>query len=214
MKQRIINLPGALLFLILISPLFSQAVNREMSFEIDGETHQIAEFGALLAEVDDGLKILMTMPPEHRPKAYKDIDVEAEDELLMMNGKRIRTVAEFKEQYERLGIGEEVKLGLRRGERMFISRFPKIDPENAPRVVMKVQRDGDGGGMNEDLTVAAELGMLLRDGENGLEIETIRGLGEVEGLDIKDGDILKSLDGQQISSTAQWDDLFTKNCGR
>ncbi len=191
----------------LLSSISAQEFSRRVELEVDGETHQLVEFGALIGEVDGELKFLLTMPSDHLQKAYKGVDIKEEDKILMMNGKRIRTVAEFKELYDVVEIGADVKLGLRRGEEMFIRSFPKIDPEDAPQMVMRVSRD-DGEGGNEDITLAAELSMLLRGKGDRLEVETIEGLGEVDGLDIATGDIISKLNGKPLSSTEEWDKQY------
>ena len=71
------------------------------------------------------VKVVFVTPAQRRGKAYRDVDLKTEDRILMANGKRIKTVADFKELYESLPVGEELKMGLRRGEEMRMASFQK-----------------------------------------------------------------------------------------
>jgi PDZ domain-containing secreted protein len=68
-------------------------------------------------------------PPEGTlPKEYEDIDIQGGDIIKMMNGKRVKTTDAIKKIYEELEIGDEIKLGVKREDEMFIVTFKKADP--------------------------------------------------------------------------------------
>lgn len=113
---------------------------------IKGEIFDIPELGALVIKGDDGLKVEHVMPAEARPKAYADVDVKSNDLILLVNGKRVKTIKDIEKQYKGVAVGEEVKLGLQRGEETLISRFTKADPKDLPqRKIIMRKSDGAKG---------------------------------------------------------------------
>lgn len=151
----------------------------------------------------------MVMDGDQRPKGYRDVDAKSGDEILMMNAKRVKDTATMKEIYEGLAIGDDVKIGVKRDGKMFIVNFPKIDPENAPRMVMHVST-GDGPGVEgegHNMMPLVGLHIILKD---GMELEKLDGLpGETpEDADLQTGDVVTAINGQTVSAIADFRKIY------
>lgn len=93
----------------------------------------IPELGCVLGDEAKQVKILHAMPGANRPKAYAGIDVQANDLILMVNAKPLKTSAAFKTLYEALAPGDTITLGIKRGEAMHLASFLKMDPKDMPK---------------------------------------------------------------------------------
>lgn len=189
------------LCLLFSTALSAQVMTRTFTTAGEGEIFQLPELGAIVAADSGKVYFLAVMEGGHRPAAYADIDVEEQDEILMMNGQRIKTVENLKTLYEVLEIGAEIKLGLRRNGQMFLISFPKINPEDAPRQVVRTVI-GDGSGNVEDIYPMPGLQILLRPSGDKILVEKLHGLKEAPpaGSNFQDGDILVKLDGKVMTS--------------
>ncbi|MFQ5640070.1 MAG: hypothetical protein ACE5IR_18990 [bacterium] len=82
-----------LIGVVLICMTSSQAQVR-MTRKIDGDgAFHLKELQAILTSKDDTVKILMVLPENLRPEGYRKIKVLQGDEILMMNAKRMRSIA-------------------------------------------------------------------------------------------------------------------------
>lgn len=164
-----------------------------------GDLFEIPELGALVVKGDSGNpKVENVMPPEARPKAYTDVDVKSGDEILVLNGKRVKTVKEIEQLYNSIPTGEEVKLGIQRGEEMMISRFAKADPKDLPQRRIVMNTNGQDG----DIRPLPSLGIVLGKGKEGVIIKEIADNPAKAFTDaaIKPGDRLVSINGKAISN--------------
>jgi len=149
MKRSRIFLPLLLLTLVALAASAQERIMRMGGPDgkvrvIKGEIFDIPELGALIIKGDDGLKVEHVMPAEARPKAYADVDIKSGDLVLLVNGKRVKTIKDVEKQYGAVAVGEEIKLGLQRGEETLISRFAKADPKDLPQRKI-IMRKSDGG---------------------------------------------------------------------
>ena len=97
----------------------------------DGVFH-LKEVQAIITSADDSVKVLMALPTDMRPDGYRDIEIKNNDEILMVNKKRIKSVKTLEKMYNDLEIGGEFKMGLRRDGKFSIVSFKKIDPADLP----------------------------------------------------------------------------------
>lgn len=100
----------------------------------------IPELGCALGDEGKQVKVIHAMPGANRPKAYAGIDVLANDLILMVNAKPLKTAAAFKTLYESLAPGDTITLGIKRGEAMHLASFVKVDPKDMPgdrRIIIK-----------------------------------------------------------------------------
>ena len=88
----------AALFLPLI---FSFSTQAQMFIQkVGGEGKEvffINELAAVVTEVDNSLKVEHAMPADKRSEEYRTIEIKNDDEVLMLNKQRVKTVAEFKQ---------------------------------------------------------------------------------------------------------------------
>ena len=201
------------LLFLLISMLFSAIAfsqswtGQTRYMQIEGEIFQLPELGALIAAQGDTVSFMMVREPEARPKGYGDIDAKEKDEVLMMNGKRIKSTEMLKEMYEAMAVGDEIKLGVRRDGQMFILSFPKIDPANAPKMVVRtMSAEGDTG----EILPLPELRIMLVEEAGKVMVQSlpVDAAAEVSGLDTKEGDALTAINGKAISSTKEFQDIY------
>ncbi len=189
---------------VLIFSLNAFAQVRQM--RVEGEVFQLPELGAILNGDGETIKFLMVLGAETRPKGYADVDVKENDELLMLNGNRIKSINALKELYEGLAAGDELKLGLRRDKQMFIAAFPKIDPENAPRMVVRTMEAGSDGSSSEIFPVP-ELQIMLAGEGDKVKVQSlpIDADSQIEGFDVQEGDIVTSLNGKPVISVKDFE---------
>ena len=180
---------------------------RRMQRTLEGEPFLLKELGAVCA-VDGGVvKAITVMPPAQRPAAYKDVDLQQDDVILMANGRHIATVNDLQLLYDSLAVGGLFKLGVKRGEEMHLVSLTKGNPKDLPQLQMKIIHGGDGG---ETETFPA-VGVAIRMKGKALVIdELFPGETPVRKLDVKRGDIIVSVNGKDVSSLKEYEDVFDK----
>jgi len=141
---------------------------RTMTF--DAATSLILqEFQAMLVEEDGEIKVRLRMGDSDEAGDK----LEQGDFIIMMNGKRTKTISELRELYEALAKDEEVKIGVRRGNERFILRKIKGDSPKTTagerRMVMRMDTDGDG----EQPTIIPELGLMLSENDGKVAIQQV-----------------------------------------
>lgn len=177
----------AIIATLLVTPSKAQET-RTMTFDASTSL-MLHEFQAMLVEEDGEIKVRMRMGNSSEPGDK----LERGDLIIMMNGKRAGNITQLREIYESVPKDDEIKIGVRRGNERFILRKTKGDaPEGGPRVVMRMETEGDG----EQPTIIPELGFLLGDNESKVTIRRI--MEPLLPQEIKDLDI--DLEGVSIIS--------------
>jgi S1-C subfamily serine protease len=178
------------------------------------KTLLLREIGAVTEMGDDGLDVLVALPAEARPEAYRDADVLRGDVVLVINGQRIRSLDTARTLYEQAAIGAELALGIDRGGIKHVVRFTKADPATLP--TRFEFRSPGGGGPGGGQAVAHR--MVIGGGEG--DVVPVQGLGVVlqESAEkqvtvalvlpgsttvLKDGDRLLRCAGQDVASAKQ-----------
>jgi len=171
----------------------------------------------------------MVLPERLRPQGYGDIVLKENDEILMVNAQRVKTVQEFEELYNGLEIGGTLKMGIRRKGELMMESFKKIDPEDMPeganimiQTGTPAEEEGHGGGMVRSFTMhsgdSEELrpwfgtGLILGEEEGTLKVMRIlEGMtGALGKADIKEGDEIKSLNGNKIETLDKFFEMYEK----
>jgi PDZ domain-containing secreted protein len=160
-----------ILFLIpftLMPSLADAQEQRTMTFDASSSL-MLPEFQALVVLEEEEIKVELRMGNDE-PNPGED-QLKRGDVILMMNGKRIRDIETLRETYEGLAVGDEVKIGVRRGEQRFIITKEKGNaPEPGERqMVMTMTMDGDG----ERPTLIPEMGVMLQDEEEGVFVRAL-----------------------------------------
>jgi len=194
-----------------------------------GDVIFLAEIGAVFYEDEDGVFVLAEGNKESRPEPNKDIDLRQNDIVMMMNGRRVKSLIGFQARYDSLEVGAAVKLGIRRGKELFISEFAKMDPDSLPQgKVMMVTSDGSGGmhASSSDGIAKKEIsfsskdgtfplmgiGLVAQEGDNGPTVAgLIPGLEDIwEGETPAKGDVIVALNGRPIANTEDLDLAFSE----
>ncbi|MBX2990712.1 MAG: PDZ domain-containing protein [Bacteroidetes bacterium] len=160
----------------------------------------IPEIGAVIMEENGKLTVGTTLPIQSSDKS-STFDITKGDEVGMINGKRVGTIAELRESFEQAAIGSEVKLGLRREGRPHIVTFVKKDPKEGSQKM--IIRKSDGASGDEDVLPA--LGIIVRKQKDNVVVAEI--LDETSGL-FKSGDVITSLNGKRIASVQEFSSTF------
>jgi len=112
-----------------------------------GEICHLDEVGAIVLLKEDKIKVEYVMPADKRSKAYVNVDIMNADEILMVNGQKVKTPEDIELIYKGLNAGEEFKLGIRRDGNLMIVSYDKANPDDLPKKKMmklKVVDEGDG----------------------------------------------------------------------
>ncbi len=88
---------------------------------------------------DEELKIAMDIDHSKIDEGYKLVDLKEGDLVLYANGKKVTTIKELRKIYEETEIGEQMKLGIQRGEDRMIVTFLRSDKMASG---FKIQRKG------------------------------------------------------------------------
>jgi len=218
-------LPAAILTLaILVATVYGQETQTKVvtmgGDDIEGPPYNLAELGAIIVQREGALEVLFVGPPEKRPKAYRDVDLEAGDKIVMVNGKKMTSVKDLEATIEVLAVGDEVKFGLKRGKDMRMVAFAKADPDELPqtKMMMKHVSVGEDGarkemnfstdGEGEQLSILMGGGMLVKIEQGKLVIAHL--LPDAEEIlgeaDVQKGDLVIKLQGKNVSELDELDD--------
>jgi S1-C subfamily serine protease len=186
-----------------------------------GEPFNLGELGAVVVDDGKAIKFLHVAPADMRPKAYKDLDVQAGDVVLMCNGKRLKTLKELEAAYKETAVGAEFKMGVQRQEERFIVSFAKADPKDLPRMEMQMTTTGGsaagGGGVKmqrftfsggDEVAPLIGLGLIIGKKDNVFKIVGV--MSHAVQADLKQDDIIESFNGEKIKSTQQLSEMYEK----
>jgi PDZ domain-containing secreted protein len=164
----------------------------------------MGEIGAIITEEKGLVKVLMIPPKEQRPKEMQEVDLAIGDEVGMAAGKRIKSIKELKDAYTHATVGEVFKLGVRREGEARVVSFVKKDEKDMPKGQRMVIRQGGlGGDENSDFFPAFGIG-IEKKGSDIVISETLPNAPK----DLKKGDVVKTLNGKEIKSVADFNKEF------
>ncbi|OQX94988.1 hypothetical protein B6I21_07805 [candidate division KSB1 bacterium 4572_119] len=195
-------------FVILLSiVLFSFSVYGQMKMikkgGKDGNIFMINELAVIVNDADGSVIVEHAMPADNRPEQYRNIKIKNDDEILMVNKKRVKSVKELEDIYNEAEKDETIKMGLQRGDEMFFVEFAKMDPDKLPKrkmMIMTKTIDSDEGGDKVSTKIISDKIML--DDKDG-PIEPLFGIGLI--LQEKNGKIyiIKNLENFEKTKALQ-----------
>ena len=159
--------------LVLITiPLLPAAsfAQRTMTFDASS-SFLFQEFEALIVEKDDQLQVELSLSKASAKNPSIDDKLKKDDLILMMNGTRLTSINDIRAAYENLAEGDEIKIGVRRGQERFILRKEKGEnPKHIKNKVMTMDME-----LDEDTypVVVSELGLILADKNHQNEITKV-----------------------------------------
>ncbi len=109
---------------------FAQGKN-DSKLETD-EVFNLPEIGALIVQYKNTNKIQFVAPENARQSTYKNIDLRKDDIILTVNGQPVKRIADIKNAYNKLQIGQDFKLGFKRNKQTLTVDIMKADPKSLP----------------------------------------------------------------------------------
>lgn len=217
---------GLLMAAVILSlPQIGIAEKAERRIKVEpGDIVIIDGIGAVIEKDGDGPVIRMVPPPEQRAKGYQAVDVAEGDIILMINGKRVATPADVRIVIDSLEVGDEIKMGVKRGREMLIVSLPKAEasPGMVRQIVMTAggedSEGGEGGVVREVVTVGGgavpviDAALLLADNDGVLEVAAlIDNLVEnIDGYVPQAGDRITAVQGTEVSSVEDFQNVLAE----
>lgn len=213
----------SLVLLCLSIPAYAQQMKILRAGE--GGGFLIAELMTFIGPENNQLVVTDRMPTDRLPKEYQAVDIRQGDIILMANGKKVSKPDELEKLYESLTVGQELKLGIKRGSEMLIASFKKADPATLPMTKRIVRVEGDsksgqqkisvgkGPTIDGDAVALIEIGVILA-AKNGKvtvgDVLPLPGLAVLKS-EPKVGDLLVSLQGRPLTTAEAlqkaWDNI-------
>lgn len=159
------------LMMLISTSLFGQQMVRMTGDP--SKMYMIREVGAMITTENEKHKVAFAAPVEARIAKYKDVDVATGDEVVMVNGKKIKSAKEIEKIYEELAVGEELKLGIKRDGNSMIVKIAKASQDDFPKGGMMIRREIGSDG-KEKVTDGNGKEIKMKDGKaiiNGKEVD-------------------------------------------
>lgn len=132
-------------FILLLTTSVITAQERKVQVFNAEESQMLFEIKGIVIVEKDKIIIGPIPPADQRESEYRNLDLQANDEIVFVNGKKVKTISDFKKFYGELKTGEEIKLGIQRGKDRFIVQFKKGKETPGGQKIMKFSTDGKGG---------------------------------------------------------------------
>jgi S1-C subfamily serine protease len=214
----LIGIGLAIVLSISVTSVMAQQT-KTMTFEAD-DAFLIPGLMVLILPDDKGLKVEMVPPKDQLPKEYRNLDLHQGDLILMLNGKRTKTIDDLRDRYDSLAVADSVQFGIRRGQEMRIVSFVKPDEDiqgGGGRTMMVTKEIGDGPGAEEGVgtkvkmigggdgpepILALDAGVIFTEKDGGVQVMVVIGNAEAEltGEPMKEGDRLVSIQGEMVGT--------------
>src|ERR1039457_3079734 len=103
----------------------------EIKFNSD-DVYDLQEVGAFIISEKDRIKVQFVAPENRRLNAYQDVDLKKDDIIMMVNGKAVMKLNDLRETYDKLKVGKDFKLEIKRGGKLMTVSLKKADPKVLP----------------------------------------------------------------------------------
>ena len=179
--------------------------------QMPDDMFDLPELASIITLRDGKLLVDNVLEKRMRPKEYESVDIQEGDAIMMVNGKRVKSLQDLKDAYASVAVGSPVKFGVERDKEMTIISFDKADPEKLPkrRIIMN---KGDGGGGGRDLMIVPGAGLLVGSKGKEVTVEDILddGSSALKGADVKKGDMITAVNATKVTSFREFSDAFKK----
>ena len=151
-----------MIFIIIITAvsLYGQQVKMFSSAE-GGDIVILDEIMGIVTDENGKVQITSLNSKASWPEEYKNLNIELNDEILYVNGTRVKSVEKFKEVYTNIKTDEKVELGIKRGSERFIVSFKRIDTSKLKRKMITMPAGSLGG----DNNITVENGKIMLNGK-------------------------------------------------
>ena len=158
----------SLLKLNFITLVFAASINaQQIKMISEDDAEMLPEIKGVVLFEDGKIVIGPSPSADQRENEYQDLDLQSGDEIQFVNGKRIKTMEDFKKNYHAIKTGEEVKFGINRNNQRFIVTFKKAEAmKGEPKIRIKRMAGEDGN-------VKVENGKIIMNGKK-LDIDSLK----------------------------------------
>ncbi len=99
------------------------------------EAQMIDEIQGFAIKENNKVLVGFIPPFEQRAKEYQKLDLQKDDEILFVNGKKVKSMSDFKKYYGELKPGDEVKFGIKRNHQPMIVTFKKCKVSKGMKIM-------------------------------------------------------------------------------
>ena len=124
------------LFSMLISITILSALQAQVMLKIEGDVFELSEAGAIITEKNEKVTVVLALE-KLRPEENKGLDIKEGDWIFMVNGEKLQSVNQFRDMYERLETGDELKLALKRDGKPLMIKVKKMAADDLPQKVIR-----------------------------------------------------------------------------
>lgn len=157
-----------LLFFILTISLLSQE-RKTFTFSADN-SFLLKELTAVVQEDEGKIYFEMIPPQVLAQEKFKDLDLQKGDEILYINKTKVNSLEDLHTAYESIETGQEIELGIKRGEERFFASLMKEDKAEGGKVMMM---DAGGGSFE------SKDGKIMMDGKS-INLDSLKKAGKLQ----------------------------------
>jgi PDZ domain-containing secreted protein len=122
------------------------------------------------------------------------------------NGKAVKKLSDLRETYDKLKIGKDFKLEIKRGGKLIAVSIKKVDPKYLPP--KRVARTNDAGWMKDKVFLHG-FGVQIGKINEKPMIEKLHGDNDlVKQAGLKGGDLVTSINGQAVKTFVQFKEIY------
>ena len=128
---------------VLLTLIASTLAQEKHTFTFNADNSLlISELTAIVQEKEG--KVVFEMIPEQvmQQEKFKDLDLKKGDEILFINGKKVKTLSDLRETYEVIEPGQEIKLGIKRDKEQFFATIIREEQASGGKQMM-IMSGGD-----------------------------------------------------------------------
>lgn len=185
--------------------LLSHAAGAQQVLTLDAENSLLLPEVGAVTTFEDGVLEVLTLLPRHGGGEAPKVDLERGDAVRMINGERVRDLASARALYEKVPVGEMVKMAVQRGERRFLVSFAKQDPAALAESGLVIRRMAVGPEGAGDVQPVLGLGILAADKEGVVRVAQLLPIGGENPL--AEGDLLRRAAGKELHTAAELAEL-------
>ncbi|MCP4633151.1 MAG: PDZ domain-containing protein [candidate division Zixibacteria bacterium] len=206
-QLNILLILGMLLCILIYTA--SAQMTQTLKIEDPDEVLLIQEFGGLVLCVNDTVSVMMVIPGSQRADAYQSLDIQVGDIVRMVNGQTLKSVKPLKEIYENAAIGDKLKLGILRGQKMMLVKFKKADPDELPGDMKLSVRNNS---CDPDASTLIKAGLVLVAENDMITVQDILTeiIPDFKGHIPQQGDSIIKLQGMKVKSLEGFSEKYNQ----
>jgi len=190
-----------LIMLFLAARIEYPQVNQSSKLGSDN-VFNLPEVGALIVQFKNTNKVQLVAPVNFRLAPYKNIDLRKDDIILTVNGQTVKKIADIKNAYDKLQVGQDFKLGIKRNKLTLACDILKGDPKNFPQ--KKSFAPVDDHMKNKVLITGLDVLIINVNEKPMINKFMNKDNPEIKKAGLGEGDLLTQLNNQPIKSFNQF----------